>query len=107
MSLRCAIDAQGLTAAAGFYGRALSAADVAKLKVPIVMHYAGEDTNINGGISDFRAALEANKVAYSLNMYPGTGHGFHNDTSEARYNADAATLAWSRTVAFWDNYLKA
>lgn len=107
MSLRCAVDAQGLTAAAGFYGRALNAADVAKLKVPIMMHYAGDDPGINGGINDFRAALDASKVSYSINMYPGTGHGFHNDTSEARYNADAAKLAWGRTIAFWDNFLKA
>jgi carboxymethylenebutenolidase len=106
MALRCAVEAQGLTAAVGFYGRALSAEDTAKLKVPVMMHYAADDKNINGGIADFRTALDANMVAYSINMYPGTGHGFHNDTSEARYNADAAKLAWSRTIAFWDNYLK-
>ncbi len=106
MSLRCAVDVPGLTAAAGFYGRALSPADVAKLKVPIMMHYAGDDPGINGGINDFRAALDASKVSYSINMYPGTGHGFHNDTGAARYNADAAKLAWGRTVAFWDTFLK-
>lgn len=107
MALRCAVDVPGLTAAVGFYGRTLSAEDTAKLKVPVMMHYAADDKNINGGIADFRAALDANMVAYSINMYPGTGHGFHNDTSEARYNAEASKLAWSRTVSFWDNYLKA
>jgi len=107
MALRCAVEAEGLSAAVGFYGRALSAEDTAKLKVPVMLHYAADDKNINGGIADFRTALDANMVAYSINMYPGTGHGFHNDTSEARYKAEAAKLAWSRTVAFWDNYLKA
>ena len=107
MSLRCAVDASGLSAAVGFYGRALSAEDTARLKVPIMMHYAGDDKNINGGIADFRTALDANGVAYSINMYPGTGHGFHNDTSEARYNKEAATLAWGRSLGFFDHYLKA
>ncbi len=107
MALRCAVEVSGLSAAVGFYGRALSAEDVAKLKVPIMMHYASDDKGINAGIADFRAALDANAVAYSINMYPGTGHGFHNDTSEARYSADASKLAWSRTVDFWNHYLKA
>jgi len=39
-------------------------------------------------------------------MYPGTGHGFHNDSSAARYNAGAARLAWQRTVDFFDHYLQ-
>lgn len=71
-----------------------------------MLHYAGSDERINEGIPEFRRALDANGVAYSLNMYPGTEHGFHNDASAARYNADAARLAWSRTVAFFDEYLK-
>jgi carboxymethylenebutenolidase len=107
MALRCAVEAEGLTAAVGFYGRVLSAEDTAKLKVPVMLHYASDDKNVNGGISDFRAALDANNVGYSINMYPGTGHGFHNDTSAARDNAEASKLAWSRTISFWDNYLKA
>jgi carboxymethylenebutenolidase len=105
-AVRCAIDVQGLTCAVGFYGRAPSAEDVAKIKVPVMVHYAQDDKGINAGIADFRAALEANMIPHSINMYPGTGHGFHNDTSEARYNPEAAKLAWNRTVAFWDNYLK-
>lgn len=107
IALRCAVDATGLTAAVGFYGRQLSAEDTAKLKVPVMLHYAGNDERINAGIADFRTALDANKVAYSINMYPGTDHGFHNDTSEARYNKVAAQLAWTRTVQFFDTYLKA
>jgi len=106
MALRCAADAEGLTAAVGFYGRSLPPEKVATLKVPVMLHYASDDKGINETIADFRASLDANNVAYSINMYPGTGHGFHNDTSAARYNAAASRLAWSRTVSFWDNYLK-
>jgi carboxymethylenebutenolidase len=107
VALRCAVEATGLTAAVGFYGRTLSAEDTAKLKVPVMLHYAGNDERINAGIADFRTALDANKVAYSINMYPGTDHGFHNDTSAARYNKAAAELAWNRTMQFFDTYLKA
>jgi carboxymethylenebutenolidase len=106
MALRCAVDAAGVAAAVCFYGRALSSADVPRLEVPVMLHYAGSDERINEGIPEFRRALDANGVAYSLNMYPGTQHGFHNDSSAARYDADAARLAWSRTVAFFDEYLK-
>ena len=107
MAVRCAVETTGLTAAVSFYGRQLSAEDTAKLKVPVMLQYAGNDERINAGIADFRTALDANKVAYSINMYPGTDHGFHNDTSEARYNKAAAQLAWNRTIQFFDTYLKA
>jgi carboxymethylenebutenolidase len=107
MAVRCAVEAQGVAAAVGFYGRALPAEDVPKLKAPILLHYAGNDTRINEGIPAFREALDKNAVAYSINMYPGTDHGFHNDTSEARYNAAAAKLAWSRTLDFFETTLKA
>jgi carboxymethylenebutenolidase len=106
VAVRCAIESEGLTAAVGFYGRQLSAEDTAKLKVPVMLHYAGNDERVNAGINDFRAALDANRIAYSINMYPGTDHGFHNDSSAARYNQAAAQLAWSRTIQFFDTYLK-
>jgi carboxymethylenebutenolidase len=106
MALRCAVETEGIDAAVCFYGRALPAADVARLKVPVMLHYAGSDERINEAIPEFRRALDSSGVAYSLNMYPGTEHGFHNDASAGRYDADAARLAWSRTVAFFDEYLK-
>ena len=106
VSLQCAVNQEATAASACFYGRALSADDVALVNVPLMMHYAGNDSRINAMIPEFRAALDANNVAYSLNMYPGTGHGFHNDTSQARYDADAAALAWQRTVRLFDNYVK-
>ena len=106
VSLQCAVSHEATAASVCFYGRALSAEDVTLVEVPLMMHYAGNDPRVNAMIPEFRAALDANNVAYSLNMYPGTGHGFHNDTSQARYDAEAATLAWSRTVRFFDNYLQ-
>jgi carboxymethylenebutenolidase len=105
MALRCAVEAQGVAAAVCFYGRALSVEDTAKLDVPVLLHYAGSDERINAMIPEFRQALDANGVPYSLNMYPGTQHGFHNDASAARYNEEAATLAWQRTLDFFAAYL--
>jgi len=86
-------------------GIAGSAADVARVKVLLMMHYAGKDTRINQSIPEFRALLDDQQVAYSLHMYPGTGHGFHNDTSAARYDSVAAPLAWERSMNFFGNYL--
>ncbi len=106
LALRAAVTTVGVDAAVAFYGRQPSAEDTKKIKVPILLHYAGEDERVNAGIPDFRAALDAAHVPYSLNMYPGTQHGFHNDSSAARYNEPAARLAWSRTIDFFDTYLK-
>jgi carboxymethylenebutenolidase len=105
VSLLCAAREPATRASVCFYGSALEAADVARVKAPLMMHYAGNDDRINSGIPDFRALLDAHGIAYSLNMYPGTGHGFHNDSSEARYDRAAATLAWQRTMNFFGNYL--
>jgi len=98
VSLLCAARESAVEAAVCFYGQALGAEDVAKVTAPLMMHYAGEDKRINESIPAFRALLDEQLVAYSLNMYPGTSHGFHNDTSAARYDAKAAKLAWSRTI---------
>ena len=107
LALHAAIETEGVDAAASFYGKQLTADETKRLKVPVLLNYAGSDERINAGIADFRAALDAVGVPYSLNMYPGTQHGFHNDSSAARYDAAAAKLAWSRTTAFFDHYLKA
>ena len=106
MALRAAVETVGVDAAVAFYGQQLSAEETRHLRVPVMLHYAGQDDRINAGINDFRAALDAVGVPYSLNMYPGTQHGFHNDSSEARYNESAAKLAWHRTIEFFDTYLK-
>ena len=106
VSLQCAIAESATDASALYYGRALSAEQTARVSVPLLLNYAGDDKRVNAMIPDFRAALDKNQVAYSLHMYPGTGHGFHNDTSQARYNAAAAELSWQRTINFFDHYLK-
>jgi carboxymethylenebutenolidase len=106
VSLKCAIADPHTDASVLYYGSALSAEETAQVKVPLLLNYAGEDTRVNAGIPDFRKALDENKVAYSLHMYPGTGHGFHNDTSQARYDEAAARLSWRRTINFFDYYLK-
>ena len=107
VALQCAAARPAVAAAVCFYGRALSADEVSRVEGPVMAHYAGNDPRINAMIPEFRAALDANDVAYSIHMYPGTGHGFHNDTSQARYDEAAATRAWQRTVTFFDNELKA
>jgi carboxymethylenebutenolidase len=106
LALRAAIEAEGVDAAVCFYGRQLSTDETQRLKVPVLLNYAGSDERVNAGIPEFRAALDTVGVPYSLNMYPGTQHGFHNDSSTARYNEPAAKLAWSRTMDFFDTYLK-
>jgi carboxymethylenebutenolidase len=101
LALRCAAERPEVAAAVCFYGSALDAAAIARLRAPLLLHYAGNDARINASIDAFRAALDAHHIAYSLNMYPGTQHGFHNDASAARYDAAAAKLAWERTLAFF------
>lgn len=105
VSMQCAVREPSIRAAVSFYGSALTEEEVAKLKAPLLMNYAGNDTRVNEGIPAFRALLDRYGIAYSLNMYPGTEHGFHNDSTAARYNAAAATLAWERTLDFFATYL--
>jgi carboxymethylenebutenolidase len=95
-----------LGAAVPFYGAQPSAADTAKIKAPLLIHYAGLDDRINAGWPAYEAALKANAVKYQMYMYAGTNHGFHNDTTP-RYDEAAAKLAWSRTLAFFNENLKA
>jgi carboxymethylenebutenolidase len=95
-----------LAAAVPFYGGQPSADDAAKIKAPLLIHYAGNDDRVNAGWPAYEAALKANGVKYEMFMYPGTQHGFHNDTTP-RYDEAAAKLAWSRTVAFFKANLKA
>lgn len=94
-----------LGAAVPFYGGQPSAADAARIKAPLMLHYAGLDERINAGWPPFEAALKANNVRYQAFTYPGTNHGFHND-STPRYDEAAAKLAWSRTLAFFKENLK-
>ena len=94
-----------LGAAVPFYGGQPSAADAAKIKAPLLLQYAGNDTRINAGWPAFEAALKSAGVKYQAYVYPNTNHGFHNDTTP-RYDEAAAKLAWSRTLAFFREHLK-
>jgi carboxymethylenebutenolidase len=95
-----------LAGAVPFYGAQPTAADVAKIKAPLLIHYAGLDERINAGWPAFEEALKANKVRYEAFIYPNVNHGFHNDTTP-RYDEAAAKLAWQRTVDFFKKNLQA
>ena len=94
-----------LAAGAPFYGAQPSAADTAKIKAPMMMHYAGLDTRINSGWPAYEEALKSNKCNYQGFIYEGVNHGFHNDTTP-RYDDAAAKLAWSRTLDHFNKYLR-
>jgi carboxymethylenebutenolidase len=95
-----------LAAAVPFYGAQPSAADAAKIKAPLLLHYASLDTRINGGWPAYEEALKANHVTYTAYIYEGANHGFHNDTTP-RYDEAAAKLAWQRTLDFFNKYVRA
>ena len=88
-----------LAAAVPFYGAQPKAEEIARIKAPLLIHYAEHDERINAGIPAFEAALKANHVRYQIFTYPGTQHGFNNDTTP-RYDKAAAQLAWQRTIDF-------
>ena len=89
-----------LSGAVPFYGRQPEAGDVAKIKAPLLIHYAALDERVNAGWPDYEAALKAAGTQYEAYIYEGVNHGFHND-STPRYDEAAADLAWSRTIAFF------
>jgi carboxymethylenebutenolidase len=94
-----------LAAAVPFYGVQPSAADTAKIKAPLLIHYAGLDERIDAGWPAWKEALDHSHVRYQEYTYPGVNHGFHNDTTP-RYDEAAAKLAWSRTLTFFNEHLK-
>jgi carboxymethylenebutenolidase len=94
-----------LAAAVPFYGGQPPAAEAAKIKAPLLLHYASLDTRINAGWPAYEEALKANHVTYTAYMYEGANHGFHNDTTP-RYDEGAAKLAWQRTLEFLNKYLR-
>ena len=94
-----------LGAAVPFYGGQPTDEDAAKIKAPLLLQYAGTDDRINAGWPKYEAALKAAGVQYQANIYPGVQHGFNNDTTP-RYDAEAAKLAWQRTVAFFNQHLR-
>ncbi|MGP2493180.1 dienelactone hydrolase family protein [Mesorhizobium sp. PUT5] len=95
-----AVNSPDLAAAVAYYGAQPKAADVPKIKAALLLHYAGLDQRINAGIEPFKKALDADHKQYAIYMYEGANHAFNNDTSAARYDKQAADLAWGRTIAF-------
>src|SRR5262245_61381796 len=90
-----------LNAGVPFYGRQAGAEDVPKISAPLLLNYAGNDERINAGIAAYEAALKASNKAYTVHMYEGKQHGFHNDTTP-RYDEESAKLAWTRTLEFFN-----
>ena len=106
MANQLAIWAENLDAAVAYYGKPLTKAEAPNVNVPLLLHYAGLDDRINAGIPEFEEALKAKKRKFTIHMYDGVNHAFNNDTNEARYNKEAADLAWGRTVEFLKGRLK-
>lgn len=106
LSNSLAVNVPSLKAAVAFYGRQPATEDVAKIKAAVQLHYGSLDEGVNKGIAAYEEALKNNKVTYELYMYEGAQHAFHNDTAPTRYNEAAAKLAWERSIAFFNKYLK-
>ena len=94
-----------LAAAVPYYGGQPDPSDVGKIEAKLLLHYAGLDERINAGIPAYEDALKAAGVDYQVHVYDGVNHAFNNDTAEARYDKEAADLAWSRTIAFFKRTL--
>jgi carboxymethylenebutenolidase len=101
-----AVRLPNLGAAVSFYGGPPPAAEVAKIKAPVLVHHGERDTRLVGTWPEYEAALKAAGVTYEGYIYPGAQHGFHNDTTP-RYDEAAAKLAWQRTVDWFNRHLRA
>jgi len=99
--------APGLAAGVAYYGGQPPADKVPAIKAALMLHYAGQDERINAGIEAYRKALTDNGKTFEIFVYDGVQHAFNNDTGGARYNKEAATLAWSRTMAHFAKHLGA
>jgi carboxymethylenebutenolidase len=95
-----------LDAGVAFYGPAPSPAEVARVRAPLLLHYAGLDTRVNLTGLPWVAALKAARKPVTSYNYPDVHHAFNNDTSKERYNKAAADLAWARTLRFFARTLR-
>ncbi|MCK0130569.1 dienelactone hydrolase family protein [Flavobacteriaceae bacterium F08102] len=100
-----AVRVPNLKGAIPFYGGQPDAEDAANIKSPLLLHYAGLDERVNAGWPAYENVLKSNNIDYQAHFYPGVNHGFHNNTTP-RYNKEAATLAWNRSLAFFKNRLR-
>lgn len=101
-----AVQSTDIVAAVPYYGKQPPTEDVAKIKIPLLLHYAGLDERINKGIPELKEALIRNGVEHEMYMYEGAEHAFNNDTNSGRYNKKAADMAWQRTIEFLTRKLK-
>ncbi len=95
-----------INAAVPFYGTPASADIIPNIKAPLMIQLGELDKRVNATWPDYEKALKAIKANYQVFIYPGVNHGFHND-STGRYDEKAAELAWSRTIAFFEEHLDA
>ena len=102
---RLAVRLPDLGAGVPFYGSAPPSEEVSKIRAPLMIQYAGLDERVNAGWPDYQRALDENGKAYTMHMYDGVNHGFHNDTTP-RYDEAAARLAQDRTIAFFNQHLR-
>ena len=100
-----AVNDPNLAAGVAYYGGQPRTEDVPKIQAALMLHYAGLDERINAGIAAYEAALKQAGKTYELHLYEGVNHAFNNDTNTARYDKNAAELAWNRTVAFLKKHL--
>ncbi|WP_375416637.1 dienelactone hydrolase family protein [uncultured Hymenobacter sp.] len=105
MANRLAVADPKLNAAVSYYGTQPPAEDVPKIKAALMLHYAGLDERVNAGLAAYEAALKANNIKFEQYVYEGVNHAFNNDSSPARYNAEAAKLAWERTLRLFKEKL--
>jgi carboxymethylenebutenolidase len=101
-----AVGSAKLAAASVFYGEVPAVLDVPRIKARLLLHYAGRDARINTAVPAYEAALNAAGVQNAIHVYPATEHGFFSDADSGRYNAEAAKLAWSRTISFLKDALR-
>ena len=99
-----AVEISDLAAAVPFYGGQPPVESVSHINAPLLLHYAGLDTRVNAGWPAYEEALKQHHKEYTAYIYPDVNHGFHND-STPRYDKEAATLAWDRTIEFFREHL--
>jgi carboxymethylenebutenolidase len=102
---RLAVHCSKLSSSVSYYGKQLNTKEAGKVKVPLLLHYAGLDKRIGVGIAQFVTDLNENQKGYTLHNYPNVNHAFNNDTNSARYDEEAAELSWDRTIEFLNRTL--
>ncbi len=107
LSNQIAVNDPDLDAGVVFYGRSPADEDVAKIKARMLLNYGALDENINAAVPAYEAALKAAGTDYTLHMYDGGQHAFHNDDNPARHHPENAKLAWGRTMDFLKETLAA